>query len=100
MNEKISNHVAVVPILVKPQCIEEFIDIVTQNARCSREESGVISFDVMQNKENVSEFLLVEVYRTPEDQLKHRETEHFKVFKEQVQDLIQEPYQATIFKTL
>ena len=97
---KVPNHVAVIPIQIKPDCIEKFIEIITENIKHSRKEKGVVSFDAMQNKEISTEFLLIEVYMTSEDQLRHRETEHFKVFKSQVRDLLQEPYQAKIYHSI
>lgn len=97
---KANNHVAVIPIQIKSDCIDKFIEIITENIRHSRKEKGVLSFDAMQNKEIPTEFLLIEVYMTPEDQLKHRDTEHFKIFKSQVGDLLQEPYQAKIYNSI
>lgn len=94
------NHVAVIPIKIKSDCIEQFIEIITENVRHSRNEKGVVSFDAMQSKDIPTEFLLVEAYMTPEDQLAHRETEHFKVFKSQVGELLQEPYQAQIYHSI
>lgn len=97
---KSPNHVAVIPIQIKSDCIEKFIEIITENIRLSRKEKGIVSFDAIQNIEIPTEFLLIEVYRTPEDQLRHRETEHFKIFKSQVGDLLQEPYQAKIYHSI
>lgn len=40
-------------------------------------EWGNLRFDVLQNVEKPSEFLLVEVYRTAADAAKHKETRHY-----------------------
>lgn len=100
LERKESNHIVIVPILIKPDCVNKFIKIISENVQHSRKEKGVMSFEAIQNKEVPTEFLLVEVYMTPEDQLKHRETTHFQAFKSQVGDLLQEPYQAKIYRSL
>ncbi|BCJ85976.1 hypothetical protein skT53_09610 [Effusibacillus dendaii] len=43
-------------------------------------------------KDDPSQFLLVEVYQTKEDQAKHRLADHFQKWRVAVQDLIAEPY--------
>ena len=95
-----TNHIAVVSIQVKPDCLEKFIEVVSNNVAHSRREKGIISFEAIQSKKSPTEFLLIEVYLTPEDQLKHRETPHFQAFKAQVGALLQEPYQAKIYHSL
>jgi (4S)-4-hydroxy-5-phosphonooxypentane-2,3-dione isomerase len=79
-------------IKVKIDCIAHFKTITLENAKCSVIEKGVFRFDVMQNMEDPHCFQLQEVYYTLEDQLKHRETEHFKKWKDEVESLLVEPY--------
>lgn len=95
-----SNHIAIVPIHIKPDCVETFITIVSENVLLSRQEEGVISFEAIQCKESPTDFLLIEVYKSPEDQLKHRETEHFQLFKSQIGELLYEPYKAIIYHSI
>jgi len=97
---KTPHHIAVIPIHIKPECVQRFIEIISENVRHSRNEKGVVSFDAIQNQKTPTDFLLIEVYKTPEDQLKHRETAHFQTFKSQVGDLLQEPYQAETYHSL
>ena len=90
-------HVAVITMKVKNECIDDYIAAIRKNAQCSRKEAGVVSFDVMQKKETPGEFLLVEVYKTPEDQAAHRNTPHFLEFREKAGSLLQEPYNVHIY---
>ena len=90
-------HVAVITMKVKNECIEDYIAAIQKNMRCSRQETGVVSFDVMQKKEAPGEFFLVEVYKTPEDQAAHRNTAHFLEFKEKAGSLLAEPYAVDIY---
>ena len=48
------------------------------NARASRQEAGVIQFDVLQQIDDRNKFVLYEVYRSAEDAETHRQTSHFK----------------------
>lgn len=87
-------HILHVFFNVKPEYIERFKEISTQNANNSINETGVIAFEVLQQQEDASKFVFNEVYKAPEDHLKHRETEHFKKWKSIVGELLEEPYTA------
>ncbi len=95
-----NRHIAVVPINIKPDCVEKFIATVAENVRYSRDEEGIVSFDALQSKEDPTAFLLIEVYKSAEAQFKHRETAHFENFKASVGDLLQEPYKADVYRLL
>lgn len=90
-------YVVIAPMKVKVDCIDEFIKVADANARESRREKGVLLFDVIQNRENSGSFTLVEQYTAKEEHLKHRETEHFRIFKEKVAMLLEEPYKAEFY---
>lgn len=77
---------------VKEDQVEAFKAATLENARNSIQESGVARFDALQQQDDPSRFVLVEVYRTPEDQLKHRETAHFAAWRAAVLDMLVEPY--------
>lgn len=61
------------------------------NARNSVEESGIARFDVLQQKDDPTKFLLVEVYRTSEDPARHKQTEHYLRWRDTVADMMAEP---------
>lgn len=82
-----------VSIKVKEEHIAAFKEATIENAEKSLNETGVARFDVLQQQDDPTKFLLVEVYYTSEDQLKHRETEHFKKWRATITNLIAEPYQ-------
>ncbi len=71
---------------------EDFRKASMENAKGSIQEAGVARFDVLQEQEEPSRFLLVEEYYTPKDQLKHRETAHFKKWKSETAEMLAEPY--------
>ena len=79
----------VVTVHVKPECVEDFIKITLYNHENSRKEPGNVRFDVLQANDDPTVFTLYEVYKTPEDAKAHKDTEHYKKWRETV-----EPYMA------
>ena len=80
-----------VQVHVKPEFIDAFRQATIENARNSVQEPGIARFDVVQQLDDPSRFVLVEVYRTPEDPPKHRETAHYKTWTETVAPMMAEP---------
>jgi quinol monooxygenase YgiN len=80
-----------VQVHVKPDSIEAFREATLANARNSVLEPGIARFDVLQQQEDPTRFVLVEVYRTPEDPARHKETDHYLTWRDAVADLIAEP---------
>ena len=76
---------------VKPDKIEEFNAVTLKNAHNSIQEAGIARFDVIQQKDDPTRFVLVEVYRTPEDPAKHKETAHYQKWRDTVADMMAEP---------
>ena len=59
---------------VKPESVEAFRAATISNARNSVHEPGIARFDVIQQTDDPTHFVLVEVYRTVEDTIRHKET--------------------------
>ena len=59
---------------VKPEHWHAFKAATIENARNSVKEPGIARFDVIQQADDPTRFVLVEVYRTPDDPAKHKET--------------------------
>jgi autoinducer 2-degrading protein len=70
------------------------------NARASSLEEGVARFDVLQDKEDPSKFVLVEVYKNADAPAKHKETSHYAEWRDTVADMMAEPRQARKFDNL
>lgn len=86
-----------VDVHVKPDRVEDFIDATLANARESVNEPGIARFDVVQDNEDPARFVLVEVYRTPEDPARHKETAHYQTWRDTVADMMAEPRQSRKF---
>ena len=85
---------------VKPDQVEAFKKASLENARNSIKEPGIARFDVIQQQENKTQFVLVEVYRTVEDAAKHKETAHYHKWRDTVADMMAEPRKGVKYDNL
>ena len=83
-----------VNVHVKPGQVEAFKEASIENARNSLQEPGVARFDVIQQQDDPSRFVLVEVYRTADDPTKHKETAHYQKWRDTVAEMMTEPRSA------
>lgn len=83
-----------VHVRVKPESVERFRQATLVNARASIKEPGIARFDVCQQSDDLTRFVLVEVYRTPEDAARHKETAHYQVWRDAVAEMMAEPRQS------
>ncbi len=79
---------------VKDDCVEVFKAASIENARNSVQEPGIARFDVIQQGDDPTRFVLVEVYRTPDDPARHKETSHYQKWRDTVADMMGEPRSA------
>jgi autoinducer 2-degrading protein len=80
-----------VHVHVKPELVDAFREATIENARHSVREPGVARFDVLQQQDDPTRFVLVEVYRTPEDPARHKETTHYQTWRDAVAEMMAEP---------
>ncbi len=80
-----------VHVHVKPDSVEAFKEATRLNARLSLLEPGVLRFDVFQQQDDPTRFVLVEVYRDAEAAAAHKETQHYPVWREAVAPMMAEP---------
>ncbi|MFC1765423.1 putative quinol monooxygenase [Planctomycetota bacterium] len=80
---------------VKADSVEAFKAASLVNARNSVEnEPGVARFDVVQQQDDLTRFVLVEVYRSVEDAAKHKDTPHYQTWRDTVAEMMAEPRQG------
>jgi len=85
---------------VKPEQVENFINASLENAKNSVKEPGIARFDVVQQQDDKTRFVLVEVYRTPEDPARHKETAHYKKWRNTVESMMAEPRSSIKYNNL
>ena len=78
-------------VQVKPEFVEPFKEATLENGRNSVQEAGIARFDVIQQLDDPTRFVLVEVYRTPEDPARHKETAHYQTWRDTVAEMMAEP---------
>lgn len=78
-------------IHVKEDQIDAFKSATIENVQNSIREPGIARFDFVQQQDDPCRFLLVEVYRTPADASKHKETAHYAKWRDTVADMMAEP---------
>jgi quinol monooxygenase YgiN len=76
---------------IKPDQVEAFRVATLENARNSAQEPGIARFDVIQQQDDPTRFVLVEVYRTSDDPSRHKETAHYQKWRDTVADMMAEP---------
>lgn len=87
-----------VHVQVKPGCEEPFLEATRRNARESRKEPGVVQFDVLQQEDDPTRFVLVEVYRTPEAVAAHKATAHYALWRDTVAPMMAVPRQGIRYR--
>ena len=80
-----------VHISVKPDMLDDFIRATRKNAAASLKEPGIARFDFIQQKDDPTRFILVEVYRDERAPAEHKETEHYKEWRDTVAPMMAEP---------
>ena len=80
-----------VHVHVKPDQIGAFKTATIANATASVREPGIARFDVIQQADDLSRFILVEVYRTTEATVAHKETSHYATWRDTVAPMMAEP---------
>ncbi len=86
-----------VHVRVKPDCVEAFKAATRANAEASRREPGIARFDVMQQTDDPTHFVLVEAYRTATAPAEHKETAHYAAWRDAVAPMMAEPRTSAKF---
>ncbi|MDE3067012.1 MAG: antibiotic biosynthesis monooxygenase [Verrucomicrobiota bacterium] len=86
-----------VQVRVKPECVEAFKQATLANARESLKEPGVARFDVLQQAEDPTRFVLVEAYREAGAAAAHKETRHYPVWRDAVAPMMAGPRASVKF---
>jgi autoinducer 2-degrading protein len=89
-----------VEINVKPEHLDEFKTATLDNAQNTIRESGNCRFDVLQHPDDLTKFILYEVYVDESGLEAHRQTAHYARWKATVEPWMAEPRKATKFSAL
>ena len=81
----------VVYVDVISEFIDEFAKITEYNHKNSRMEPGNVRFDVLHSNNDPTKFILYEVYADTDAAAAHKETEHYKKWRETVAPMMANP---------
>ena len=89
-----------VHVRVKPEHLEAFRQASLLNASASVQEPGIARFDVVQQQDDPTRFVLVEVYRTAEAPVAHKQTRHYQAWRDAVAPMMAEPRSSVKFTNI
>jgi autoinducer 2-degrading protein len=92
--------VTIVHVTVKPDHIDDFIEASRLNHEASVMESGNRRFDILQSADDPTRFVLYEAYDNAADAASHKETAHYKLWRETVADWMGQPREGVPFNCL
>lgn len=80
-----------VHVHVKAESVAAFKAATLENARSTVQESGGAGFEVYQQEDDETRFVLVETFRTADAPAAHRETRHYQAWRDTVAGMMAEP---------
>ena len=80
--------------------MEAFKQATRLNARCSLLELGVLRFDFLQQQDDPTRFVFVEIYRDADAAAAHKETPHYPVWRDAVAPMMAEPRRSVKFNNV
>jgi autoinducer 2-degrading protein len=89
-----------VHVHVKPVAVDAFVAATCANARESVREPGIARFDVVQQEDDPTRFVLVEVYRSAAGAADHKKTAHYAAWRDAVADMMVSPRTSVKFESL
>lgn len=92
--------ILIVNLHVKPERLDAFREATLENARNSMQEPGIARFELLEQADDPTRFVLYEAYRDAEAPARHRETAHYKTWVEKVPDMLVEPRSRTFYSNL
>jgi (4S)-4-hydroxy-5-phosphonooxypentane-2,3-dione isomerase len=85
---------------VLPGHVEAFIAASRENARHSVQEPGVVRFDLVQQEDDPTQLVLVEIYRTADDVARHKATAHYAAWRAAVDSMMASPRRSVKYRAL
>ena len=93
-------HVTLVKVSVKPDRVDEFVQATRANHEGSVTEPGNRRFDILQDPEDPTRFVLYEAYASAADAAAHKEMPHYLAWRDAVAEMMAEPRQGIPYNGL
>ena len=85
---------------VKADQVDAFAAASIENARQSIQEVGIARFDVIQQSDDPTRFVLIEIYRDGDAPARHKETAHYLKWRDTVAPMMAEARQSTKYTSI
>lgn len=86
-----------VDVWVLPDHLDEFLAATRANAAASRQEPGVLRFDVLADRADPVHVVLVEVYVDEDAPAAHKQTAHYATWRDAVEPWMARPRSSVTF---
>jgi len=93
-------HVTLVKVSVKPDRVNDFIEASRANHEGSVREPGNRRFDILQDPDDSTRFILYEAYVSADDAAAHKQTPHYLAWRDAVAEMMAEPRQGIPYNGL
>lgn len=90
-------NVTLVEINIRPERVDDFLDVFRANHEGSIKEPGNLRFDVLQDPEIPTKFFIYEAYQNDEAVLAHKKTPHYLACVEKLDEMMSEPRKKRSF---
>ncbi|MCP2001800.1 UNVERIFIED_ORG: autoinducer 2-degrading protein [Buttiauxella agrestis ATCC 33320] len=90
-------NVTLVEINIKPERVDEFMDVFRANHEGSIKEPGNLRFDVLQDPDVATRFFIYEAYQNDEAVLAHKLTPHYLACVDKLDAMMSEPRKKRSF---
>jgi (4S)-4-hydroxy-5-phosphonooxypentane-2,3-dione isomerase len=84
-----------VDVAVVPDQLDAFLAATQENAVASRDEPGIVRFDVLSDRTDPTHVVLVEIYRDEAAAAAHKDTAHYQQWRDTVAPMMARPREAT-----
>jgi autoinducer 2-degrading protein len=84
-----------VDVAVVPDQLDAFLAATQQNAVASRDEPGIVRFDVLSDRADPIHIVLVEIYSDEAAAAAHKDTAHYQQWRDTVAPMMARPREAT-----
>ena len=82
---------------VKPPYVEAFKKACIENAQETMKEEDVICFDIVQQQDDPTRFVMIEVYRNRDALSRNKGTPHYRTWRDKVLPMMAYPRKNTFF---
>jgi quinol monooxygenase YgiN len=80
--------VVIAKLTAKPETQQQLQELITQTAKASWLEAGLLKYILVKDPNQPHSFVLVEFFNSEADYILHRDSSHLDIFRSQVSELL------------